>query len=222
MREIRLIDIREEILSDNRGLAERLRKKLTRSKTFLLNLMGSPGCGKTSLILKTIDCLKDRFRIAVVEADVDSLVDSEKIVAAGIEAVQIRTGGFCHVDAAMAEKALQALDLDRLDLIILENVGNLVCPADVDTGAHANTVILSVPEGDDKPLKYPHIFTVCDALVVNKIDYMDGSDFDLEALCKRLYALNAKLKLFEASCRTDEGIDTWSAWLAQQVESFKR
>ncbi len=222
MREIRLIDIREEILSDNRGLAEQLRKDLTRSNTFLLNLMGSPGSGKTSLILKTIDSLREWFRIAVVEADVDSLVDSEKVVSTGIEAVQIRTGGFCHVDAAMAEKALQALDLDRLDLIILENVGNLVCPADVDTGAHINTVILSVPEGDDKPLKYPRMFAVCDALVINKIDYLDSSDFDLEALHKRLHPLNAKLRLFEVSCRTDVGIDTWSAWLAEQVGSFQK
>ncbi len=220
MKEIRLIDIREEILSDNRGLAGRLRRRLAHSKTFLLNLMGSPGSGKTSLILKTIESLRARFRLAVVEADVDSLVDSEKVVTAGIEAVQIRTGGFCHVDAAMVEKALQALDLDSLDLIMLENVGNLVCPADVDTGAVANTVILSVPEGDDKPLKYPRIFTVSESMVLNKIDYLDNSDFDLKALRKRLMVLNPRLQIFEVSCRTAEGVDCWTSWLTEQVTAY--
>ncbi len=217
MKEIRLIDIREEILSDNRGLADRLRRRLAHAGTFLLNLMGSPGSGKTSLILKTIESLNKRFRIAVVEADVDSFVDSERVSATGVNAVQIRTGGFCHVDAAMVEKALQTLDLDSLDLFVLENVGNLVCPADVDTGAVRNTVILSVPEGDDKPLKYPRIFTVCDALVVNKIDYLDNSDFDLEALRKRSTVLNPRLRIFEVSCRTAEGVDCWTNWLAEQV-----
>ena len=180
MEEIRLIDIKEEILSENKGLADHIRQKLAKEKVFMLNLMGSPGSGKTSLILKTIESLGDRYRIAVVEADIDSLVDSEKVAALGIRAVQIRTGGFCHVDAAMMEKALEMLPLGELDLIILENVGNLVCPAETDTGAVKDVVILSVPEGDDKPLKYPLIFTVCDALVVNKIDYMDMADFDLD------------------------------------------
>ena len=180
MEDIRLIDIKEEILSENQGLADQIRQKLAKEKVFLLNLMGSPGSGKTSLILETITSLSERYRIAVVEADIDSLVDSEKVATLGVPTVQIRTGGFCHVDAAMIEKALESLPLGELDLIIPENVGNLVCPAETDTGAIKDIVILSVPEGDDKPLKYPLIFTVCDVLVVNKIDYLELADFDLD------------------------------------------
>ncbi|MGW8179669.1 MAG: hydrogenase nickel incorporation protein HypB, partial [bacterium] len=186
-----------------------------------LNLMGSPGSGKTSLILKTIASLGDRYRIAVVEADIDSSVDSEKVTALGVRAVQIRTGGFCHVDAAMVEKALESLPLGELDLIVLENIGNLVCPAETDTGAVRNAVILSVPEGDDKPLKYPLIFTVCDALVINKIDYMDMADFDLGRVAERASALNAKIRLFNLSCKTSIGLDKWIGWLEQEVSAFQ-
>jgi len=222
MEEIRLIDIKEEILSDNRGLADRLRQRLSQEKVFMLNLMGSPGAGKTSLILKTISSLRDRYRIAVVEADIESLVDSEKVAALGIRTVQIQTGGFCHVDAAMVEKALGLLPLGELDLIILENVGNLVCPAETDTGAIRNVVILSVPEGDDKPLKYPLIFSVCDALVVNKVDYMDKADFDLGRVKERVLALNSKIRLFSLSCTTSSGVDEWARWLDQEVSAFQR
>jgi hydrogenase nickel incorporation protein HypB len=222
MEKIRLIDIKEEILSDNKGLADRLRQKLSQEKVFMLNLMGSPGAGKTSLILNTVASLRDRYRIAVVEADIESLVDSEKVAALGIRTVQIRTGGFCHVDAAMVEKALGLLPLGELDLIILENVGNLVCPAETDTGAIRNVVILSVPEGDDKPLKYPLIFSVCDALVVNKVDYMDKADFDLGRVKERVLALNSKIRLFSLSCTTSIGVDDWARWLDQEVSAFQR
>ena len=222
MDQIRLIDIKEEILSDNRGLADRIRQKLSKEKVFMLNLMGSPGSGKTSLILKTIASLSDRYRIAVVEADIDSVVDSEKVAALGTRTVQIRTGGFCHVDAAMMEKALESLPLGELDLIILENVGNLVCPAATDTGAVKNVVILSVPEGDDKPLKYPLIFTVCDAMVINKIDYMDVADFDLVRARERASALNDKLHFFELSCKTSAGVENWIRWIEQEVSAFRR
>ena len=222
MEKIRLIDIKEEILSDNKGLADRLRQKLSQEKVFMLNLMGSPGAGKTSLILNTVASLRDRYRIAVVEADIESLVDSEKVAALGIRTVQIRTGGFCHVDAAMVEKALGSLPLGELDLIILENVGNLVCPAETDTGAIRNVVILSVPEGDDKPLKYPLIFSVCDALVVNKVDYMDKADFDLGRVKERVLALNSKIRLFSLSCTTSIGVDGWARWLDQEVSAFQR
>jgi hydrogenase nickel incorporation protein HypB len=221
MDQIRLIDIKEEILSDNRGLADRIRQKLSKETVFMLNLMGSPGSGKTSLILKTIASLRDRYRIAVVEADIDSSVDSEKVAALGIRAVQIRTGGFCHVDAAMVEKALASLPLGELDLIILENVGNLVCPAETDTGAIRNAVILSVPEGDDKPLKYPLIFMLCDALVINKMDYIDMADFDLGRVAERASALNAKIRLFNLSCKTSIGLDEWIGWLEQEVSAFQ-
>lgn len=222
MEEIRLVDIKEEILSDNKGLAEKIREKLLKEKVFMLNLMGSPGSGKTSLILKTIACLNDQHRIAVVEADIDSMVDSEKVAALGIRTIQIRTGGFCHVDAAMVEKALESLPLDGLDLIILENVGNLVCPAETDTGAVKNAVILSVPEGDDKPLKYPLIFTVCDALVINKVDYMDKADFDLDRVRDRASALNRNIQFFPLSCKTSHGLENWIAWLEQDISSFQR
>jgi hydrogenase nickel incorporation protein HypB len=218
--EIRLIDIKEQILSDNKGLADRIRQQLSEHKVYMLNLMGSPGCGKTSLILRTIESLADRYRIAVVEADIDSMVDSEKVAAVGIRAVQIRTGGFCHVDAAMMEKALESLALDELDLIILENVGNLVCPAETDTGAIRNAVILSVPEGDDKPLKYPLIFAISDALVINKIDYLDRADFDLDRVKARAASLNPKIRLFDLSCSTSTGVQDWIRWLDQEVSAF--
>jgi hydrogenase nickel incorporation protein HypB len=221
MPEIRLIDIKQEILSDNKGLAERLRQRLSRDKVFMLNLMGSPGAGKTSLIVNTVRTLRDRCRIAVIEADIESLVDSEKIAALGIPTVQIRTGGFCHVDAAMVEKALESLPLDELDLILLENVGNLVCPAETDTGALQNAVILSVPEGDDKPLKYPLIFTVCDAMVINKVDYLALADFDLVRVRERVLALNGGIRFFELSCRTLEGTEAWANWLEGEVKAFQ-
>lgn len=222
MKEIRLIDIKEEILSDNRGLADKLREMLSKEKVFMLNIMGSPGAGKTSLILKTIKSLSDRYRIAVIEADIDSLVDSKKVAALGIRAVQIRTGGFCHVDASMVEKAFDSLPLDELDLIFLENVGNLVCPAETDTGAFKNVAILSLPEGDDKPLKYPLIFTVSDVLVINKLDYMDIADFDLDRVRKRAQALNEKICIFPLSCKTSSGMENWIRWLKQQVVNFQK
>ena len=220
MEEIRLIDVKEEILSDNRDLADEIRRELSSEGVFLLNLMGSPGSGKTSLILKTVAELGGRYRIAVVETDIDSLVDSEKVAAEGIRVVQIRTGGSCHADAAMVEKALESLPLGELDLIILENVGNLVCPAESDTGAVSNAVILSVPEGDDKPLKYPLVFTVCDALVINKIDYMTLADFDLGRARERAAALNDKIIVFEVSCKTSLGVKDWVGWLDRQVSAF--
>jgi len=218
--EIRLIEIKEEILSDNDAAAERLRSRLTREKTFLLNLMSSPGAGKTSLILKTIEKLRDEIRMGVLEADIDSMVDAEKIAAVGIRAVQLRTGGFCHLDAAMVEKGLEGMDLEGLDLIIIENVGNLVCPAEFDTGAVRNVMILSIPEGDDKPLKYPLMFTVCDVLLVNKMDYLEYSDFDIEAMRRRVLSLNSDMKIFEVSAKTGQGIETWTDWLRGELRSF--
>lgn len=221
MEEIRLIDVKEEILSENRDLADETRRRLLSEGAFLLNLMGSPGSGKTSLIVETIGRLRDQYRIAVVETDIDSVVDSERVAKEGVGVVQIRTGGSCHADAAMVDRALDALPLGELDLIILENVGNLVCPAETDTGAVSNVVILSVPEGDDKPLKYPLMFTVCDALVVNKTDYMTLADFDLDRARQRAAALNEGIRVFEVSCKTSQGIDAWVAWLAEQVSLFK-
>jgi len=220
MSEIRLIEIKEEILSDNKKDADDLRKKLKRQKTFLLNLMSSPGAGKTTLILKTIEHLRNKFRIGVLEADIDSMVDAEKVASTGIPAVQIRTGGFCHLDAGMVMKGLDAFDLASLDLVIIENVGNLVCPAEFDTGAIKNAMILSVPEGDDKPLKYPLMFSICDVLLVNKVDYLSMSDFNMKVLHERVRTLNPKITIIETSGKTGAGIDEWAGWLAKEVQAF--
>lgn len=220
MDEIQLIEIKEDILSDNKDLADDLRARLKQEKTFVLNLMSSPGAGKTSLILQTISGLRDRLNIGVLEADIDSIVDSEKVASTGVQAVQLRTGGFCHLDAPMVIKGLDAFDLKSLDLIIIENVGNLVCPAEFDTGAIKSAMILSVPEGDDKPLKYPLMFSVCDVLLVNKIDYLGMSDFDMNAMKERVISLNPNITIIEVSCKTGDGIDTWTEWLADEVKEF--
>ncbi len=219
---IRLIEIREDILSDNQTLASELKADLKNRKTFLLNLMSSPGSGKTSLILKTIEKLKGKFRIGVLEADIDSMVDAEKVASTGVQAVQLKTGGFCHLDASMVKAGLDAFDLDSLDLIIIENVGNLVCPAEFDTGAIRNAMILSVPEGDDKPLKYPLMFSVCNVLVVNKIDYLASSDFDMQAMKERVKKLNPGIAILEVSSKTGVGIDEWAGWLEGEVAAFIR
>ncbi|MCX7635601.1 MAG: hydrogenase nickel incorporation protein HypB [Syntrophales bacterium] len=218
---MRLIEVREEILADNDQVAADIRDLLRSRRVFMLNLMSSPGGGKTSLIVRTLRALKDRFRMAVIEGDIDSVVDAETVAAEGVPAVQLRTGGACHLDAVMVELALRELDLAALDLIIIENVGNLVCPAEFDTGATKNVMILSVPEGDDKPLKYPLMFSICDALVVNKIDYGSLADFDLGVLEQRVRRLNPQIKIFAVSCRTGEGLPAWTQWLREEVETFQ-
>lgn len=214
---VKLINIKEEILAENKELAGEIRESLAAAGVCLVNLMSSPGSGKTSLILSSLDRLKDDHRISVIEGDIDSMVDAEAVAGQGIEAVQIKTGGFCHLNAAMVEKGLSRLDLTKLDLVFLENVGNLVCPAECDTGANLNVAILSVPEGDDKPLKYPLIFRTCDALVVNKIDCLDYFDFDREALLPRFRHLNEVAPLFELSCKTGQGIEKWCDWLEDRL-----
>jgi hydrogenase nickel incorporation protein HypB len=219
---VKLIEIQAEILADNRKEAGELRARLDRSGTFLLNLMSSPGSGKTSLILRTIEALRARYRIAAIEADLDSTVDADKIAAVGVPAVQLQTGGFCHVEAAMVSQALDFLRPEELDLVIVENVGNLVCPAQSDTGAHASVVILSVPEGDDKPLKYPLIFTVCDIVVLNKVDYLGMEAFDTEALQRRLRRLNPDARFCRLSCRTGEGLSCWLEWLEGKLSRAYR
>jgi hydrogenase nickel incorporation protein HypB len=222
MAEVRLIEVREEILAENRQEAGDIRAGLRRRGVFMLNLMSSPGSGKTSLILRTIRALKDAYRFAVIEGDIDAMVDAEKVVREGIPAVQIRTGGACHLDAPMIAAAIKELDLGALDCIIIENVGNLVCPAEFDTGAARRAVILSVPEGDDKPLKYPLIFSVSDLMVVNKIDYLEGSDFDLGILRERALRLNPRIRILPLSCRTGEGVSDWIGWLHAEIDDFRR
>lgn len=217
---VRLIEVKEDILADNKSVADGLRTSLKTSKTFLLNLMSSPGAGKTTLILATIARLKTRLRMGIIEADIDSVVDAEKIACTGVKAIQLRTGGFCHLDASMVVQGLNALDIDHFDLVIIENVGNLVCPAEFDTGAVKNAMILSVPEGDDKPLKYPLMFSVCDVLLVNKTDYLSISNFDLAAMRERVLKLNPTIQIFEVSAKTGLGLDAWIAWLKQETMAF--
>jgi hydrogenase nickel incorporation protein HypB len=218
--EIKLIEVKEDILADNTQMAKQLQDSLRKEKTFLLNLMASPGAGKTSLVIQTIRNLKEKLRIGVMEADIDSMVDAEKVAQEGVAAIQIRTGGFCHMDATMVKSGLDAMDTDSLDLVILENVGNLVCPAEFETGAIKNAMILSVPEGDDKPLKYPLMFSVCHALVINKVDYLSLSNFDLEKCRERVLKINPDIKIFEVSCQTGEGIDQWVSWLNEEVNAL--
>ena len=221
MGDVKLIQVKEGILEENDRQAAAIRSRLEQSGTMLLNLMASPGGGKTSLILRTIERLRDRYRIGVIEADIDSSVDAEKVAASGITATQLRTGGFCHLDSCMMQQGLDSLDAEQFDLIMVENIGNLVCPADFDIGAQANVMILSLPEGDDKPLKYPLMFSTSQALVVNKTDYRELAEFDLELLKERVYKLNSKIALFPLSCRSGEGLEAWIDWLAEQVERVK-
>jgi hydrogenase nickel incorporation protein HypB len=218
--DVRMIEVKEEILADNNQVAAGVRERLSRQKTLLLNLMSSPGSGKTSLILKTAEALQGKVKLGVIEADIESTVDARKVAARGIDAIQLRTGGFCHLDATMVTQGLEALPPKDFDLLIIENVGNLVCPAEFDTGAHKNAMILSVPEGDDKPLKYPLMFSICDVLVINKIDYLALSDFDLAAVRQRVLALNPKIKIMEVSCKTGAGLAEWTDWLAREVAQF--
>jgi len=222
MDEIKLIEIKEDIQADNAVVADGLRARLAENRTLMINLMSSPGSGKTSLLLQTIAALKDEMRMGVIEADIDSVVDAETISRAGVQSVQLRTGGFCHLDASMVTSGFNGLDNAALDLIFIENVGNLVCPAEFDTGAIADAMILSIPEGDDKPLKYPLMFTKSNVLIVNKIDYLSLSNFDMEQLKKRARKLNPDIEIFAVSCKTGEGIDLWTQWLRNAVAEFKK
>lgn len=220
MDSLRIIEVKESIFADNNAEAARIRDLLKSEHTFLMNLMSSPGSGKTTTLMRTIGALKDKLRIGVMEADIDSAIDAETISSTGVKTIQLHTGGMCHLDAGMTEQGLKELGTKELDLVFLENVGNLVCPAEFDTGAVKNVMILSVPEGHDKPLKYPLIFTVCDALIINKIDVLPYFDFDMDKL--REYALmrNPKLEIFPVSAKTGEGMQAWTDWLYAQVKDW--
>ena len=222
MEKVRIIEIKESVFADNNREAARLRAKLKQEKTFLLNLMSSPGSGKTTVLLRTIEALKDKFRLGVLEADIDSAVDAEKVASTGVKTIQLHTGGMCHLDAGMTEQGLKELGTADLDLVVLENVGNLVCPAEFDTGAVKNAMILSVPEGHDKPLKYPLIFTVCDVLIINKIDVLPYFDFDLDKVKEYAHMRNPELKIFPLSAKTGEGMDAWLDWLSHQVKDWNQ
>ena len=217
----KIIEVKESVFADNDREAARLRQELKQSGTFLLNLMSSPGSGKTTTLLRTIETLKDELRMGVMEADIDSDVDARKIAEAGVKSIQLHTGGMCHLDAGMTEQGLREIGTDGLDLVVLENVGNLVCPAEFDTGAVKNAMILSVPEGHDKPLKYPLIFTVCDALLINKTDVLPYFDFDMDKVVEYARRRNPKLEIFPISAKTGEGMDAWCDWLRRQVKDWQ-
>ena len=217
---VRVIEIKKSVFENNDREADRLRQELRGKGIFLLNLMSSPGAGKTTTLMRTIEALRGRFRIAVMEADIDSDIDAKKIAALGVEAVQLHTGGMCHLDAGMTRQGIEELASKDIDIAILENVGNLVCPAEFDTGAAGNAMILSVPEGDDKPLKYPLMFQVCDVVLINKTDVLPYFDFDLEKCRENIAKRNPKAKVFPICAKTGEGIEAWTEWLAQQAGSF--
>lgn len=218
----KVIQVKQSIFADNNADADRLRSQLKKQGTFLLNLMSSPGSGKTTTLKATIAALKDRLKIGVMEADIDSDVDAAAIAAVGARSIQLHTGGMCHLDADMTRQGLTEFGTDDLDLVVLENVGNLVCPAEFDTGSVKNAVILSVPEGHDKPLKYPLMFEICDALIINKIDVMPYFDFDMDKVVEYAKMRNPDIRIFPISAKTGEGVAEWCAWLNEQVDAWKK
>ena len=222
MDEVKIIEIKKSVFADNDKDADELRKELKTKGVYLLNLMSAPGSGKTTTLIQTINRIKDKVRVAVMEADIDSDVDAVKIKeATGVASIQLHTGGMCHLDAEMTRQGLDNVTLEDADLIILENVGNLVCPAEFDTGAVRNAMILSVPEGDDKPLKYPLMFTVCDLVLINKIDVAPYFDFDLERCKQNIHQRNPKAQVIPISAKTGEGIDVFAEWLINEIHHWK-
>ena len=222
MKDYRIIEVKESILSDNDRDAEELRKELKEQNTFLLNLMSSPGAGKTTTLVRTIAMLKDEMNIGIMEADIDSDVDAATINKAGARTIQLHTGGMCHLDADMTRQGLREFGTEDLDLVVLENVGNLVCPAEFDTGAVKNAMILSVPEGDDKPLKYPLMFQVANVVLINKCDTLPVfDDFDKDRVVERIRMRNPMCDIFFVSAKTGEGFEEWADWLRKEVRAFQ-
>ena len=222
MTDVKIIEIKKSVFEDNDKDADELRSELKRRGVYLLNLMSSPGSGKTTTLIQLINRIKDKVRVAVMEADIDSDVDAVKIKeATGIPSIQLHTGGMCHLDAEMTRQGLDNVDLEGADLVILENVGNLVCPAEFDTGACRNAMILSVPEGHDKPLKYPLMFSVCDLVVINKIDVMPYFDFDMDKCREYVRMRNPKAVVIPICARTGEGVDALADWILNEVENWK-
>ena len=220
---LRVIEIKKSVFANNDNDADALRKELKEKGVFLLNLMSAPGSGKTTTLIQTINRMKESMSIGVMEADIDSDVDARKMrEATGVESIQLHTGGMCHLDAEMTRQGLDALDLNATDLVILENVGNLVCPAEFDTGAVRNAMILSVPEGDDKPLKYPLMFSVCDVVLINKTDVMPYFDFSLERCKKYIHERNPKAQVIPICAKTGEGVDAFVQWLKDEVNNWKQ
>ena len=214
---VKVIDVKVGIFDENDRIAEEVRAKNREQGTFMINIMASPGAGKTTTLLRTIDALKEDFRIGVLEADIEASVDAEKIEDAGVRSIQVHTGGECAMDASMVQQTLRQFDTSDLDLLFMENVGNLVCTAEQDTGAHVNVEILSLPEGDDKPLKYPLMFRVCQCVLINKTDTRQYFPFDDEAVKERIHRLNPQAKIFFVSAMTGEGFDEWISWIRAQA-----
>lgn len=221
MGEYRIIEVKQSVFAANEKSADQLREEMKKKGTLLVNLMSSPGSGKTTTLKKTIAALNGKLSLAVMEADIDSDVDAAAISETGVKAIQLHTGGMCHLDAHMCAQGLEGLNAGDVDLIFLENVGNLVCPAEFDTGAGVNVTILSVPEGDDKPLKYPLMYQVCDVVLVNKIDVAPYFDFDLEKLKKNVALRNPKALVIPFSAKTGEGLDAWTEWVSRKVAEWK-
>lgn len=222
MKPFKILEIKESVFEDNNRQADLLREELKNQNTFLLNLMSSPGSGKTTTLVKTINLLKDEMKIGVMEADIDSDVDAHTISDTGVKVIQLHTGGMCHLDADMTKQGLEGLNTKDMDLVILENVGNLVCPAEFDTGSSKNAMILSVPEGDDKPLKYPLMFQITDVLLINKIDVLEYFEFDLDKCIERVKNLNPNVKIITISAKTGEGIGEFADWLSMEVKRWNR
>ncbi|MBN2652621.1 MAG: hydrogenase nickel incorporation protein HypB [Spirochaetales bacterium] len=222
MDSFKVFEIKKSVYENNDAQASLLRTKLKEDKVFLLNLMSSPGSGKTTTLVKTIEALKDEFSIGIIEADIDSDVDATTISKTGVKVIQLHTGGMCHLNADMTRQGLEEIETDGLDFVVLENVGNLICPAEFDTGAAKNAMILSVPEGDDKPLKYPGIFRAVDVLIINKIDAAEYFDFDLEAATQRAKKLNPNIKVFPISAKTGEGVEAWADWLREEIKIWNK
>jgi len=220
MDKYKVLEIKKSVFEDNDRQADLLRSELKKDKTFLLNLMSSPGSGKTTTVLRTIEALKDEMSIGVLEADIDSEVDAYTVAKTGTKVIQLHTGGMCHLDADMTKQGLLGLGTEGIDFVILENVGNLVCPAEFDTGAVKNAMILSVPEGDDKPLKYPLMFSIVDVLLINKMDSIGFFDFDLEAVKERVKKLNPNIKVIPITAKTGEGTSEWVDWIRTEVKNW--
>lgn len=220
MENFSVIELKKSVFESNDREADKLREELKQNKTFLLNLMSAPGSGKTTTLRATVARLKDEMKIGIMEADIDSDVDARTMSESGVKAIQLHTGGMCHLDAGMTRQGIDEFHANDFDLVVLENVGNLVCPAEFDTGSSKNAMILSVPEGDDKPLKYPLMFTVSDAVLINKIDTKTVFDFDDEAVVERIHKLNPNAEIFFVSARTGEGIDAWCDWLRREVKAW--
>lgn len=221
MKEVRILEIKQSVYADNDKQAEELRKELKEKGVFLLNLMSSPGSGKTTTLMKTIEALRDKLKIGVMEADIDSDVDARTISQSGAKVIQLHTGGMCHLDAGMTRQGLEGLKTEGIELAILENVGNLVCPAEFDTGSSKNAMILSVPEGDDKPLKYPLMFSICDVVLINKIDVLPYFDFDMEKCKEYIHMRNPQAKIIPICAKTGEGIREWADWLVEEVGKWR-